>query len=72
MIMRVEKQCLEANIQTRVYREFLLAANTRVEIRTWVELGLKTDSCNSISLCKETHIIIVERRAALSRRVGHH
>jgi len=26
------KQGLEANIQTRVYREFLLATNTRVEI----------------------------------------
>jgi len=26
------KQGLEANIQTRVYREFFLATNTRVEI----------------------------------------
>jgi len=38
MIMCVEnktlcrKQGLEANIQTRVYREFLLATNTRVGI----------------------------------------
>jgi len=27
-----KKQGLEANIQTRVYREFLFATNTRVEI----------------------------------------
>jgi hypothetical protein len=32
MIMCVEKQGLEANIQTRVYREFLLTTNTRVGI----------------------------------------
>jgi len=32
MIMCVEKQGLEVNIQTRVYREFLLEINTRVEI----------------------------------------
>ena len=49
-----------------------LASRSRKEIGTWVELGLKADSCNSISLCKETHIIIVEQRAALSPRVGHH
>jgi len=61
------KQGLEANKQTRVYREFFLATNTRVGIilihleqntvrieslghgkrlGLWVELGLKTDSCN--------------------------
>jgi len=30
------------------------------------------DSCNSISFCKETHIIIVEQRVALSPKLGHH
>jgi hypothetical protein len=61
------KQGLEDTIQTRVYREFLLATNTRVGIvlihleqntirieslghekrlGMWVELGLKTNSCN--------------------------
>ena len=29
---KCRKQGLQANIQTRVYREFLLATNTRVEI----------------------------------------
>jgi len=89
----VEKH-LEANIKTKVYREFILATNTRVEIvlihleqntirneslghgkrlKLWVKLGLKTDFCNPlISLCKETHIITVERRTAISHRVGHH
>jgi hypothetical protein len=40
----------------------------------WVELGLKANSCNpiGITLCKVTYLILVERRAALSPRVGHY
>jgi len=41
------KQGLEANIQTRVYREFLLATNTRVEI-VLIHLEQKTIRIESL------------------------